>query len=89
MAKLSATPLKQLMNSPVWVMPKAPAPSVDGVAWVEDFLDWLAELFSENPSKTNGVCGTMLVYSGQLKFTDEFIKEHGLDEYSQSSINDD
>ena len=80
MAKLSATPLKQLMNSPVWVMPKALAPSADGVAWVERSLYWIEELFTEKPDKTNVVCGTMLVYSGKLKFSDEFIKEHGLDE---------
>jgi hypothetical protein len=89
MAKLSTTPPKQLMNPPMWIMPKSPVPSIGVVAWFADSLDWVSEFFTEKPSKTNVVCGTMLVYSGKLKFTDEFIKGHGLDECYQASINDD
>ncbi|MCK5188719.1 MAG: hypothetical protein KAR12_01545 [Methylococcales bacterium] len=60
-------------------MPKPVPPSTGVVVNIEEFLCWLEELFAKEQPNSRCTCGTMALYSGRLKFTDEFIKANGLD----------
>ena len=73
MTKLSTRPPKQLMDPPMWVMPKPVPPSTGIIAKIEDCLYWFESLF-ESKSKhkpSDAKCGT----SCGLKIRDDVLAQ--------------